>query len=592
MSLLLPIGLLALLALPLIAILHLVRQRRTRVKVPTTALWQAVRIPPERRQRTLPLTLLLLLHLLVALCLALALTNPALLPFGQHTPTHTVIMLDTTTSMAATDESPSRFAQSQAAATALLDDLAEGDTVALVELSATPRLLAIGGAADKARLAAIVRDLAPAGNGADLAAALHIANSTLSSEQQNQVVVLTDVALSAPTAPLAVAAELDWRTAGGAAENAAVVAFAARRLPAGETALYGRVANFSPNLTVRSLQLLVDGELRDEQTVRIPAGGTEERVWRITAGARAEIRLIGADDLELDDRASLPLERSRSVRVRLISADETALERVLAALPGLNVTVASQLDPAAAPVDVTVLNGVLPDQLPSGALLVVNPPAGDQRLPLAATTLGERASSAPLDPAFAGIDLSSVQWGGRRPLAGELAALQPVIITEQNQALVLRGTLENQPAVVWAFDVDAANLPAKLGFPLLAAASLDVLTTGALPPTLPPGTAAPGVGLLGPDGAPLAASARLTRPGLYTLRAEAGQPQAGGVAVNFGDSSESNLAQQPRPPITTTPAELEVAPLQKAGWRLWPLLVALALVVLAGEWWYVYAARG
>ncbi|MBA3468615.1 MAG: VWA domain-containing protein, partial [Herpetosiphonaceae bacterium] len=477
MTLLLPIGLLALLALPLIAILHLVRQRRTRVKVPTTALWQALRIPPERRQRTLPLTLLLLLHLLVALCLALALANPALLPWGQHTPTHTVIVLDTTTSMAATDEEPSRFARSQAAAIALLDDLVEGDSVALVELNATPRLLAIGGVADRGRLTAIVRDLAPAGNGADLAAALHIANSTLASEQENQVVVMTDVALSTPAGPLAVAAKLDWRTFGSTAENAAVVAFAARRLPSGETALYARVANFAPNLTVRSLQLLIDGQLYAEDTLRIPAGGSEERVWRIEAGARAELRLIGADALELDDRASLPLERSRSVRVRLISADETALERVLAALPGLDVTVASQFNPAAAPVDVTVLNGVLPDPLPPGALLVVNPPPGDPRLPLAATTLGERASSAPLDPAFAGIDLSSVQWGGRRPLAGELPALQPVITTDQSAALVLRGTLGDQPAVIWSFDVDASNLPAKLGFPLLAAASLDVLTT-------------------------------------------------------------------------------------------------------------------
>jgi hypothetical protein len=592
MTFLLPIGLLALLTLPLIAILHLVRQRRTRVKVPTTALWQSLRIPPERRQRTLPLTLLLLLHLLVALCLALALANPALLPFGQHTPTHTVIMLDTTTSMAATDVSPSRFAGAQAAAVEILDSLAEGDTVALVALSATPRLLAVGGAADAARLATIVRGLAPAGNGANLAAALHIANSTLSSQQQNQVVVLTDVALSAPTTPLSVAAALDWRTAGGVAENAAIVAFASRRLPTGETALYGRVANFSPNLTVRSLQLLVDGQLSDEQTIRIPAGGTEERIWRIKAGVRAELRLIGADDLPLDDQASLPLERSRSVRVRLISADETALERVLAALPGLNVTVASQFDPAAAPVDVTVLNGVLPDPLPAGALLVVNPPPGDPRLPLAATTLGERASSATLDPAFGGIDLSSVQWGGRHPLAGELSAFQSAITTEQNRALVLRGTLESQPAVVWAFDVDASNLPAKLGFPLLTAASLNVLTTGALPPTLPPGAAAPSVGLLGPDGAALGENVRLTSPGLYTLRAEAGQAQSGGVAVNFGDTSESNLAQQPQPAIMATPADLAIAPLQKAGWRIWPLLLVLALVVLAGEWWYVHAARG
>lgn len=592
MTLLLPIGLLALLALPIIAMLHLVRQRRTRMRVPTTLLWQDLRIPPERRQRTLPLTLLLLLHLLVALCLALALTNPALLPLREHTPTHTVILLDTTTSMAATDESPSRFAQARSAALSILNDLVENDTVALIELNNAPRLLAVGGAADTDRLNTIVRDLAPAGNGANLATALHIANSTLSTNQQNRVVVLTDVALAAPTIPLSLAADLEWRTWGSGAANAAVVTFAARRLPDGKTALYGRVANFAPDLTVRTLQLLVDGVVIDEQTIRIPAGGTEERVWRIEQGTRAELVLIGADPLALDDRATLPLKRSRSVRVRLISADDTALERVLAAMPGLDVTVASQFDPAAAPVDVTVLNGVLPDQLPAGALLIVNPPADDSRLPTRSTVLGERASNVPLDPAFAGIDLSSVQWGGRHPLADDLPDLQPAITTELGAPLVLRGTLENQASVVWAFDVDGSNLPAKLGFPLLTAATLDVLTTGALPSTLPPGSFAPNVPLLNPDGTALADYARLTTPGWYALQ-PSNAVQTGGVAVNFGDEAESDLTFQSQPTITTIPGSLGIAPTRTAGWRLWPLLIGMALVVLVGEWWYVYgkAAR-
>ena len=211
MTFLLPIGLLALLALPAIVALHLVRQRRTRLRVPTTVLWQAVRVPPEQRQRTLPLTLLLLLHLLAALALALALANPALLPFRRQIPTHTVLVLDTTTSMAATDESPSRFAAAQSAALAAIDGLGENDTLALVTLSDPPRLLGTGGAEDRPRLAALVRGLAPAGAGGDLAGALHIANSTLTTERQQRILVLTDTSLVAPTRPLSTPAPLEWR---------------------------------------------------------------------------------------------------------------------------------------------------------------------------------------------------------------------------------------------------------------------------------------------------------------------------------------------------------------------------------------------
>ena len=587
MTFLLPLGLLALLALPIITLLHLVRQRRTRVRVPTTVLWQALRVPPERKQRTLPLTLLLLLHLLVALCLGLALANPALLPFGQTTPTHTVLVLDTTTSMAATDEAPTRFAAAQAAALQEIADLDEGDSLALVTLNDAPRLLATGGAGDANQLAAAVRGLAAAGNGANLGDALHIANGTLSAEQQNRIVVLTDTALAAPTTPFSVAADLDWRTWGNTTPNAAIVAFASRRLPDGEIALYARVANYADTSLARTLSLAVDGISQDAQTIRVPAGGSEERTWQVPVGAVAELVLDGTDALPADDRAVLPLGRARSVRVRLISADETALERVLAALPGYEVTVATSFDPAAPPVDVTVFNGTLPAELPAGAVLLVNPPADDSRLPTAPRVLGEQASSAPLDSAFAGIDLSSVQWGGRRPLQTVPATLQPALTTDTNAPLVLRGVLAERAAVVWAFDLDSSNLPAKIAFPLLAAASLQVLTTGALPPTLPPGSPAPAVALLQPNGKPLPTIAQLTTPGFYALRDQQGERGVGGVAVNLGDETESNLLFRPAPTVLAAPAAVTTTPTPRTGWRLWPLLVGLALLVLAAEWAWV-----
>jgi hypothetical protein len=396
--------------------------------------------------------------------------------------------------------------------------------------------------------------------------------------------VLTDTSLVAPTRPLSTPAPLEWRAWGSSAPNAAIVAFASRRLPEGDIALYARVANYSDESLARSLRLSVDGQARDDQTIRVPAGGSEERTWYIEAGDVAELALDGTDALPGDDRAVLPLGRARSVRVRLISQGDTALERVLAALPGYNVTVASAYDPAAPPVDVTVFNGALPETLPAGALIVVNPPMDTPHLDVGARISGERASSTALDPAFARIDLSSVQWGGRHPLGPVPATLQPVLTTDTNAPLVLRGLLAEHPAVIWAFDVDSSNLPAKLAFPLLAAASLDVLTTGALPPTLPPGALAPAAPLLQPDGRPLPADGRLIQPGLYRL--PDAQGQSGGVAVNLGDDGESNLLFRPQPELPIAPAALDVEPTAATGWRMWPLLVGLALLALAAEWIY------
>ena len=79
MTFLLPLGLLALLTLPIILILHLLRERRRRMAVPSLLHWQ--NLPRKRegeRIRRLPLTLLLLLHLLVAALIGLALGRPQL----------------------------------------------------------------------------------------------------------------------------------------------------------------------------------------------------------------------------------------------------------------------------------------------------------------------------------------------------------------------------------------------------------------------------------------------------------------------------------------------------------------------------------
>ena len=80
MTFLFPLGLLALLTIPIIIVLHLLRERRRRIAVPSLLHWQNLpRRPEGERIRRLPLTLLLLLHLLVAGLLGVALAQPQLL---------------------------------------------------------------------------------------------------------------------------------------------------------------------------------------------------------------------------------------------------------------------------------------------------------------------------------------------------------------------------------------------------------------------------------------------------------------------------------------------------------------------------------
>src|SRR5919202_3406104 len=111
MIFLLPLGLLALLTLPIILVLHLLRERRRRVAVPSLLHWLNV---PRRREgqriRRLPLTLLLLLHLLIAGLLGLAIGRPQIFGALSGGNRQLIVVLDTSTSMAAREGTKTRFA--------------------------------------------------------------------------------------------------------------------------------------------------------------------------------------------------------------------------------------------------------------------------------------------------------------------------------------------------------------------------------------------------------------------------------------------------------------------------------------------------
>src|SRR5260221_11549294 len=100
MTFLLPLGLLALLTLPIILLLHLLRERRRRVAGPSLLHWQNFPRKHEGgRIRRLPVTLLLLFPLLVAALLGLALGWPPLARAPWGTARQIAILIGTSPSM-------------------------------------------------------------------------------------------------------------------------------------------------------------------------------------------------------------------------------------------------------------------------------------------------------------------------------------------------------------------------------------------------------------------------------------------------------------------------------------------------------------
>lgn len=576
MTFLLPIGLLALLTLPVIALLHLIQQRRDRMRVPSIQIWRDLqRQTVQQKPRRLPLSLLLLLHLLLAALLAFALGQP----FWQAVrgqATHTVLLVDTSTSMAATDETESRLQAAKVEARRAITSLRRGDTAALINLRAQPGIVAQGTSNDTSALLAQLNQLQPGGPDGDLQAALGLAQATAKPNANTRIVVLTDQALrTAPT--VTVAGNLDWRTFGSQEDNAAIVAFAARPLRNGRQQLYARVANLGTVPIARTLQLNLDGKRAADEPMRLAPGAEAEWSWPLPAGtSRAEATMSGDDSQPIDDRAAVVLGSNIQTRVTLVTAITTPLERALRAQRGL---VVERITPAqyqpSLETDLVVFNAFVPSEMPDAAVLVVSPPP-DQTLITVEEEVFDLKPAAATDDRFAAVEWKPVTF--ERVSRVIVPAWANVAVTSGDVPLVLTGQYNNQPIVIWSFDPAASNLPNRLAFPLLTAATTrqllpqanDRLLVGATSPFT----------VVAEDGTTIAVGGQLARPGIY--RVQGGDEL---LAVNALDADESNLQQRAQPTITELPQQVMVND-TPVGRELWQPVVIAALLVLIFEWLY------
>jgi hypothetical protein len=600
---LLPIGLLALLALPIIIVLHLLRERRRRVVVPSLLLWQNVpRRQSAQRVRRLPLTLLLLLQLLAAALIALALGRPQIAQIlgGSR---QLAIVLDTSTSMAARDGGSTRFAQAQEQARAALRSLGAGDRAVLVAAGPAARVLALGTGADLPTFLAALDAQQPGGTGTDLAGALTLAEAAFEGTARREMVVLTDNGpASAVQLPASVPADLDWRQIGAAQPNRAIVALAARRWGANQQ-VYARVANYAPEPFSGSVTLAAGGQALGARTVTIAANGETELTWTLPAGAaNLRVALDGGDGLPQDDEASVNLAQARPLAIQLVSAAPETLRRALAAVPGASVTVTAPeaYQPAAAAL--TVFDDFLPAAWPDGPALVVNPPADSALLPVRGGAVP--AGSEPLVARGAvldGLSLAGVDFGPLRVLDTQGFA---TLLEKGETPLIVRGRSGAHELAIWAFDPSAGNLATRLAFPLLVSRTVRDLTPPPLPASLlagaplalRPDARATELRVAGPGGAAatVAAAPQITLdqrppPGEYAIeeRTATGTLFRGTLPVNAGAAVESDLRPQPAPAVASAAPAGGVENESRAD-DIWPWFALGALALLMLEWGYIH----
>ncbi len=645
MQLLAPIGLLALIGIPLVIFFHMRHTTPVEKPVPTLRFWQMVDPAPtdDARFRRPPISLLLLLQLLAVAALGLALARPAVADawagLTQRTdPKHLVILLDGSTSMAAidTDSGEIRFEAAKRLALQRIDELRDGDVATVMVLGTSVQSFEASDGSGLQTLKVRLPELALPGGRADLNSALALTGNVMIPDLDNQVVVITDGAVAADPAVVAtIDAPIELLMVGRAsAANLAVVQLNARSSgdTSNQTELFARLANFSDSDVDATVSVFANDIEVETRGVPIAANTsidfTSNALPAGVARLRIELRTSDGDALPADDAADLVLARDSDLaqRILLVSDTPLVLQRALTSLPGAQVTTVSTNehlngDVEGGPFDLLVFEGYTPVSTGeiTAPVFFVDPPVGGL-LPVSgvmtsATVQHVRSG----DPLLDGVDLTGLTVG-ETPIL-QLADGDSEVVEGESGPLLYRGTLPgtNDPMIVLTFDLQESSLPQRIAFPILMANVVRTLAPAPLPASaalgdpvaFEPRAGAATVRVIEPGGVTTDIPVTIDAGGaietaVYPSTGEAGEyivqeldisgraTASGSFVVNAGHPIESNLRANPELPEVLAQAQATEATggtRQRLG-DLWPALAALSLGVLALEWIVTNAGTG
>lgn len=608
MSFLSPIAFFFAATIPVVVVFYLLKRKRVVRLVSSTLLWQKFLAETQASApfQRLRHNWLLILQILMLLLAILALARPFL---SGHAASRNlqVLILDASASMQSTDEAPSRFEKARAEALRWVDTLRDTDQMVVLQAAANTEVK-LSRRSEKAQIRQAINACRVSDSPTRLAEALKMAESlTRDLPKESEIHLFSDGAAPDLADFENKGLRIIYHQVGKRGQNAGIVNLDVRANPedARQRAIFTSVANFSTNKVDTQLQLLFDGKLLQSRPISIPPTNSVAQVF--VSGQERDgvftVRLDAADDLSVDNQASMVSQLPQPVRVMLVTSGNRFLEKALRAAPQVELAVVGDIRDPRPPADLVVLDDVRPSVWPEVNILSFR---------AAPTNWFDRTFSVE-GPAIVGIKTT-------HPLArfvtfdnvliGEALEVSPpswsVAIAETaRHALIVAGEIQRRRVVWVGFQVTRSTWPQRISFPIFIANAVDWLNPAAISAAqftvksgdsfryaMPAGLSNAVVTL--PDQTTrklqLEPQARelifgeTQRQGVYRL--EAGTNKMA-FCVNLMDSAESNNRPRPELEVGKIGKVMAGAP-QRANLEVWRWIAALALGVLLFEWWFYH----
>ena len=309
--------------------LYMLKMRRKEFRVPATFLWpeQTEEVRANALIQKLKFNWLLLLQLLVLGALLLAFARPQFKQTGLVGET-TVIVLDASASMNATDVSPSRLGEAKRIALEAIKSAKPGDRLSLIEAGPTPRVI-FSLSSDPVRQAQALNGITPSDAESDIGESLRLAAALVNGIEGARILLLSDGCFDKVTDFSAGKAVVVYNPIGTQSENMAITALGTSKTGLGNQ-LFCAVRNYGTQRNIGTLNLYADDKILNSFAVDIAAGETWSRT--ITAPAAAQVitaKLDAKDLLQSDNFAATVVDPNSKLSVLLVSKGNPFLERAL-----------------------------------------------------------------------------------------------------------------------------------------------------------------------------------------------------------------------------------------------------------------------
>jgi len=592
-----PWGLAALVAVTVIIILYLLKQKREDYVFSSLYLWQnAVRdMEANAPWQKLKRNLLMFLEIFAVILLALLLSEPVIMADAGDK--SVIIVIDCSLSMQSTDVKPTRFERAVSDAVELVEASRPGTEFTLISSGNKPYIL-LNKVSDKKKVIQEIKSIKASDISADIKLTVDLVNTLTSENSGTRVNWFSDGVSPVDDE------NINYYSYNGNGDNYAVTLLSYRKLENNkEITALSRITNFSARDAEMNISFYTDGMLFDARRVTVGAGKSESLYWTDIpeTSTLLECRIDTPDILENDNISGVVVSPEKEFKVLLATEKNIFLDRVLSLIPNLDLYRTDKNEASnMTGYDLYVFDGQMPEKLPEdGHAILFNPGSNDYF-----TRLGDSEyTSVQLSDhkIYDGLDKNTSFSAAKTALYRLPEWGNPVMETDEGIA-AFEGYIGKMRIFVFGFDLHETNLPVQPFFP--------VIMTRVVQQLLPGGTGgissvyagenvdltvdpeANSISVITPDGNrvnvappfPAAAFNETSQTGLYTVEQQLeSKTEKQLFYVNAPSEKEFTVSANENTVIQDTNENAgRKAP---QGRSLKYLLLWMLLAILVVEWW-------